>query len=173
MHAAKVLCLLCCFVWTAVPMASAQTFQGIVTRYADGDSFYISGIGIRLEGIDTAETGDRCTKDGNPWNCKAPAARALRSIIGSGPITCVSEYCDRHKRHVSVCRADGKDIGEQMVRSGWAIDWPHFSHHRYKAAQEEARREKRGMWADGVQLSPRLAERMNSDPAKFKRYLCE
>jgi endonuclease YncB( thermonuclease family) len=161
---------------TLLPVAHgvpAENIEGAVTRYADGDSFGIGIVEVRLDGIDAPESVDRCVRAGAQWDCAASAQKALQTIVSSSLLKCISSYCDRHKRRVSICRVGNKDVGEEMVRAGWAIDWPRYSNYRYKAVQDEARRGKRGLWADNVQLSPRLIDRMNSVPGRFDRYACK
>jgi hypothetical protein len=38
-------------------------------------------------------------------------------------------------------------MGEWLVRNGLALDWPQYSKGRYAAAEREADRSGRGMWA--------------------------
>jgi endonuclease YncB( thermonuclease family) len=55
---------------------------------------------------------------------------------------------DRYGRNIAVCQAGGRDLGEEMVRSGFAtvID-RRGQANPYRGAQEEARAGKRGLWA--------------------------
>jgi len=46
-----------------------------------------------------------------------------------------------------VCTVGGTDIADWLVRNGFALDWPQYSKGGYAAAQAEAKREQRGMWA--------------------------
>ncbi|WP_179298025.1 thermonuclease family protein [Mesorhizobium carmichaelinearum] len=46
---------------------------------------------------------------------------------------------------VAVCTAGGVDIGEWMVRKGYAVDWPKYSAGFYARAETEARTAKRGL----------------------------
>lgn len=46
---------------------------------------------------------------------------------------------------VAVCTAGGVDIGEWMVRQGYAVDWPKYSAGFYARAETEARTAKRGL----------------------------
>jgi endonuclease YncB( thermonuclease family) len=48
---------------------------------------------------------------------------------------------------VSICTVGATDIADWLVRNGFAIDWPQYSKGGYAAAQGEAKREQRGMWA--------------------------
>lgn len=44
-------------------------------------------------------------------------------------------------------RAGGVDLGEAMVRAGWAVEYRTFSHGAYAAAEAQAKAAKRGLWA--------------------------
>jgi endonuclease YncB( thermonuclease family) len=41
----------------------------------------------------------------------------------------------------------GVDLADWLVRGGLALDWPRYSRGGYVAAQAEARRADKGMWA--------------------------
>jgi len=43
----------------------------------------------------------------------------------------------------------GADLGEWLVRSGLALDWPRYSKGKYAAAQRDAEHAGRGIWAGG------------------------
>jgi endonuclease YncB( thermonuclease family) len=50
---------------------------------------------------------------------------------------------------------DGTDLGQWLVQGGLALDWPKYSKGRYGAAQKDAERAGRGMWA-GSYVEPWL-----------------
>jgi endonuclease YncB( thermonuclease family) len=41
----------------------------------------------------------------------------------------------------------GADLAAWLVLNGHALDWPQYSKGEYATSQEEARRNKRGVWA--------------------------
>jgi hypothetical protein len=45
---------------------------------------------------------------------------------------------DLYGRTVATCSIGGVDLGEWLVSHGLALDWPHYSHGRYEAAQHDA-----------------------------------
>jgi endonuclease YncB( thermonuclease family) len=47
---------------------------------------------------------------------------------------------------VATCSV-GQDIGAEMVRQGWALDYERFSDGRYAAQQLEAEQAERGLWS--------------------------
>jgi hypothetical protein len=60
--------------------------------------------------------GQRCKRNGYRYNCGKDSRAALMGVIRREPIECEPKYGDVYKRFVAVCRLDGKDIGEEMVR---------------------------------------------------------
>ncbi len=48
-------------------------------------------------------------------------------------------------RTVASCSVGGADLGEWLVRSGLALDWPQYSKGRYAAAQRDAEHAGRGI----------------------------
>ena len=116
-------------------------------RVADGDTITLGGQRIRLLGIDAPELHQECRDtSGRNWPCGQRARTELRKIIGNDPVQCESHQKDRFGRSVAICRAGGRDIGEAMVRSGWALAYPDWAS-PYGAAQSEARSRKAGLWA--------------------------
>ena len=100
-----------------------QTLHGPATVH-DGDTIYVLGTPVRIEGIDAPElsepAGDR-------------SRRVMQEIIGVGTVTCTSRGQHSYKRIVAVCRRDRDhvDIGAQMVIRGAALDCAHYSGGRY------------------------------------------
>jgi endonuclease YncB( thermonuclease family) len=42
---------------------------------------------------------------------------------------------------------DGVDLGDWLVREGWALDWPRYSFGKYSEVQHNAQQAERGMWS--------------------------
>jgi len=116
-------------------------------RVADGDSIEFGGQRIRLRGIDAPELHQECRDlSGRNWPCGRRARDELRKIIGNDPVQCERRAKDRFGRWVAVCRAGGRDLGEAMVRSGFALAYRDGAS-PYGAAQSDARSRKAGLWA--------------------------
>ena len=121
-------------------------------KITDGDSLEIAGERIRLFGIDAPEGRQQCRdKNGAEYACGREAARALERLIGGRTVTCRMVEHDQYQRDVATCAVGGQgreqDLGDAMVRSGHARDYPRHSRGRYAAAEREAREAKRGLWA--------------------------
>lgn len=126
---------------------SADKKQGNI-YVVDGDTFHMTGQKIRIWGIDAVELHQTCLKSGQSYECGKSARLHLQSVIGKNvPICKVQPKSPKEKRTVSSCQVVGKDIGREMVKSGWALDYKHFSKGEYAAEEREARENKRGIWS--------------------------
>ena len=113
----------------------------------DGDTLEIHGTRIRLWGIDAPESTQLCRGDDSlQYRCGAKAANDLDAFIARRPVNCMPMNLDQYGRTVATCSAGGADLGEWLVRNGFALDWPQFSKGRYDAAQRDAERVGRGIW---------------------------
>lgn len=130
-----------------VLLAGVPDAQAASVRIADGDSFSIGKQRFRLHGVDAPELHQDC-KDaaGKWWPCGKRARDELRRLIGNNAVHCTERTRDRFGRAVAVCTAGGRDLGEEMVRRGWALAYPDFAS-PYGAAEADARAAHRGLWA--------------------------
>ena len=145
-----------------VAEASEGTLYG-VPRIVDGDTMRILGENIRLEGIDTPETGQRCRDaNGRCYRCGWAATDALRTAIGPCPIRCEVSERDRYGRLLATCLdAYGRNLNALLVRRGYALAYIAYSD-RYASEEEDARDEGLGLHA-GEFVDPwdwRRGERM-------------
>jgi hypothetical protein len=84
---------------------------------------------------------------GRRYACGRVAVRALAAATAGRTVACTRLERDRYDRQVALCAADGRDLGEAMVRGGLAVELPEYSQGRYSAAEHEARAARRGLWA--------------------------
>ena len=74
------------------------------------------------------------------------ALAALEALTAGVKLRCQAVERDRHGRLVAkVFSPNGVDIGRRLVSAGWALAYRRYSMD-YVAAEDEARRAKRGMW---------------------------
>nr|WP_321512664.1 thermonuclease family protein [uncultured Hyphomonas sp.] len=107
----------------------------------DGDTIEIHGQRIRLSGFDAPERGARC----GAINVYQKASLALADMIGMRTVTCISLETDRYGRIVATCSVNGVDLGHELVRNGWARDWPQYSQRAYAQDEVSARAAGRGI----------------------------
>ena len=119
----------------AWPQRSPATHELIVGRadIIDGDTFRIGRQKIRVWGIDAPDD------ERKPYGTKA--------LRGAQTLTC-RPVGTSHDRIVARCTdAAGRDIAQAMVATGWALDWPKFSHGLYGPGEASARARRAGVFA--------------------------
>ncbi len=118
----------------------------------DGDTFHMNGQKIRIWGIDAVELHQTCLKSGQSYECGKSARHYLQSVIGNNvPVCKAKSKSPKETRTVAFCLVDGKDIGREMVKSGWALDYRHFSKGAYSSEENSARQNRLGIWAGKFQ----------------------
>ena len=115
-------------------------------RIIDGDTIEISGKRIRLHGIDAPEKDQTCSIDGRAWACGIAAWGELVQITAGKEVACEPHDTDRYGRTVAACSADGTDLGDWLVRNGWAVAYYLYSY-EYTRAEYHAKTNRRGLWA--------------------------
>jgi endonuclease YncB( thermonuclease family) len=139
------------------PGAKIVTIDGDTLRAGDGAKY-------RIFGIDAPELRQTCTEaNGKSWLCGRAAKAKLTTLIKDGNVNCEARATDRFGRTVAVCSAEGvPDLGEALVRDGYAIDLGGAAGNPYASAETEARDAKRGIWrgtfdrpSDWRQANPR------------------
>jgi len=105
--------------------ASGADSRGIRVRVIDGDTIEDRDTGerIRLENIDTPETGDRaqCRAE---REAGAAAARAAREIVAGGAVTVRrTGRTDQYGLTIGFVLVDGRDLGVTLMERGLARPW--------------------------------------------------
>ena len=109
----------------------------------DGDTLRIGDTRIRLIGLDAVELEQSCIDaNGAEWPCGREARSFLASLSDGGTTTCAADGRDRYRRVLAHCSTDKADLGEQLVRAGWAT-----AELEYGLALADARLNGRGIWA--------------------------
>ncbi len=145
----------------ALPAAArrerARVFEAPVIAVSDGDTFVVHHAGrnlrVRLAEVDAPELKQ-------PYGRQARAFTArmvLDKVVRIEPRT-----IDDYDRVVARVRTpDGKDLSEELVRNGLAWWYRRYSRDRQlERLEEEARQQKRGLWADPDPVPPWLFRRM-------------
>jgi endonuclease YncB( thermonuclease family) len=139
----------------AVPgsaLAQADTITG--AGAANGpDIITVNGQRVILLGIDAPEANEPCFEPaGKMWQCADTAFAVLDQTVKAGPVTCaLSGAPDPFGRRSGTCTVGGKDVGDELVKQGLALAYPHDPESKaYLADQAAAKAAKQGIWADGV-----------------------
>ena len=119
----------------------------------DGDTFVLSGTTYRLWGIDAPELNQICEDQAKtPYPCGRQAKEYLRKIMKGHDFHCTQESRAKSEtRAVARCMIDEKDIGQIMVRDGWATDYKYFSKGAYTLEENQARHFRAGLWGGSFQ----------------------
>ena len=142
---------------TVLPHAvRTGTLHG-VTEINDGRTLEIAETRMILFGIDAPDFAQECTLNGLPYQCGLRSYVQLIDLMaGVGQIVCHVSKMEGDDRGYGRCgfptpngadlRPDVPSFNERMVLSGWAVADRRFTD-AYVAAEEEARKAKRGLWA--------------------------
>jgi endonuclease YncB( thermonuclease family) len=140
---------------TAIGLLAAAppttTLTGKVVGIADGDTLTLlvgkTQVKVRLDGIDTSERAQ-------PFGRKAGQALAKKVF---GKVVQVDDLGkDRYGRTLGIVRLGKKTINLELVREGWAWWYRKYApkNKELAAAEEAARKAKRGLWADAKPIPP-------------------
>lgn len=140
-----------------------------VRRVVDGDTIELmNGNKVRYVGIDTPETMKRQGRDWvfDPEDYAVSAKEHNRMLVAGGKVRLEfdAERIDKYGRYLAyVYSDDGKMINKELVEEGLAMVYtfqPNVKHMDILIkAQEEARRNKRGLWGTLEIISPDAAFR--------------
>lgn len=87
-----------------------------VTCVVDGDTFWLKGEKIRLDGYDSPEMGEpKCAR---PAAGAVAARTALTELLNSGQVELDRRGTDRYGRTLARVNVDGLDIAKAMIGAG-------------------------------------------------------
>jgi endonuclease YncB( thermonuclease family) len=116
----------------------------------DGHTFDISSNRVVVWGIDTPERGAWCYSNGSRWKPMSDSTTALRRCLEGKTVSCRVHRIERawfRRSHISECwTSDGQDVGECMIRGGWATDYTCVSDGYYRDLETEAKNKRAGLW---------------------------
>lgn len=133
-----------------------------ITRVVDGDTVHLDRNGkdvtVRLLRVNTRERGEWGYKQGQD---------ALRKLVEGKRVRLESddEPRDRYGRELAYLFVDDVNVNLQMVKTGWSPFFTRYGKGQYaeafQAAETEARRAKRGLWArpDEVKRNDSMRQR--------------
>jgi endonuclease YncB( thermonuclease family) len=150
---------LCVLIAAALNKRNEEMIVG-GARAIDGDSLIVQGRPMRLRGLDAPEARQLCTLAGQSMACGREAMRALQRWLARGPVSCIGHETDRYGRLLVTCRVNGADIGADLVRNGFAVDYG-----GYRAEESEARAAYRGLWAGEFERPEDYRRRLRDEGA--------
>lgn len=140
------------------PAMVIRTIEGVVTKVSDGDTIQITDpqgtrVKVRLYGMDAPETPKRgkINKPGQAFG--EESHQALKSKIDRQRVKLDVMNVDQYGRTVGIVWLGNRNINREMVADGWAfsyrqyLDRAHAS--EYINAEEQARKDRKGLWVQG------------------------
>lgn len=123
---------------------------GKVVKIVDGDTIHVlSSKGtykIRLSGIDAPEKGQAYGKRAKEY---------LGQLVQGRQVIAIVESKDRYGRFVAKINCNSQDVCAQMLQAGYVWHYKQYDGNKYyDELQKEARKAKRGLWADKKPLAP-------------------
>jgi micrococcal nuclease len=101
--------------------AHAESYDGSRIIIVDGDTFGFGSERFRILNIDTPETfRPRCERE---LVLGLKAKERVAGLLRSGRVTIQREGQDRYGRALVRVFVRGRDVGETLVREGFALPW--------------------------------------------------
>ncbi|MCN5995721.1 thermonuclease family protein [Escherichia coli] len=147
----KILIIFALYILSSSLYANTADIQGKVTRVLDGDTIEIlqnkTPVRIRLANIDAPEKKQAYGR----WSTDQ-----LKSLIAEQSVRVTYSHNDRYDRIIGrVFTTGGREANRFMVQSGAAWVYEHYNTDNDLATlQQEARSQKRGLWADPNPVPP-------------------
>lgn len=125
----------CCFFLQVAGPADAETITGPASKVVDGDTLWVAGVKIRLDGVDAPEMDTDAGRR---------ARLGLYEIVDGRQLDCHLAG-ESYDRRVGVCTLstgpqEGYDIGALLIADGLALDCPRYSGGRYAGLETPAAR---------------------------------
>jgi endonuclease YncB( thermonuclease family) len=142
-----------CFILLTPSQSLATEFTGKVVGVKDGDSLIVrkdSGVAveIRLWGIDAPEKRQAFSN---------ASKRHLSNLAFGKRVRVLARDTDRYGRTVAeVILTDGRNVNQEMVKAGYAWWFRKYAPNDrvLESLESEARKAKRGLWADPHAVPP-------------------
>ena len=142
----------------------------------DGDTLILNGTSYRLDGIDAPQTDQTCIDENSAvWRCGIEARDQLKKYIGDRNIRCDDTGQDTvyRGRRIGICWIEGEtaNLNQWLVREGWALNLEPSAKGRFKADQDNARDNRKGLWK-GCFVTPQVLRRWSRSTAKLLGASC-
>lgn len=109
-----------------LPALALADFSGRV-RVIDADTIDVGKVRVRLHAIDAPEMDQTCmTAQGDSFDCGLWVAGQVIARFQGRTATCTPTDTDSYGRTVARCRADGVDMGQEIVAQGWAFAYRQY-----------------------------------------------
>lgn len=159
----------------ALAMLIGRSAAAQVTAVS-GDTLRVGGTLFRLDGVDAPELDQVCLNDkGAVWACGTAARDALASALDKHAVDCDDRGADPllPSRRIGICWLDAADLSlnQRLVREGWAVGFESEGQPRFKADQNAAQDNRRGLW-QGCFVAPVDLRHWNKSKAQLRGRSC-
>lgn len=127
--------------------AGAEEINGIA-EVRSGSELVLGDTIVRLYGLEAPATDDKCDLIEGRYHCGIVAWAELIKLADGRALSCDIESRTDDGLPAVTCYLGERDINEALVRSGWAEAQGDVA--RYEVEQAEARRARRGLWAERI-----------------------
>jgi len=149
-HALLLACLVLvgCAAERPLPAAPPEGTGERVTRVVDGDTLHVDRNGkdvtVRLLRVNTTERGQWGYSQGGQQLRRLTQGKSVR-------LEFEDERKDRYGRELAYVFVGDTNVNVEVVRSGWSKFFTRYGRGKYAEdfvrAEQEARRERRGLWS--------------------------
>ena len=140
----------------AAQISLAAELAGLVVGVSDGDTITVlvdkTPHKIRLAGIDAPESRQAFGQ---------ASKQHLSALVYKKPVTVLWENKDRFGRTIGKVMVDGTDACLEQIKAGLAWHYKRYASEQsaqdradYAAAEDKAKRERSGLWADANPTAP-------------------
>lgn len=130
-------------------LMSAVVLSCNVYSVHDGDTVSVDCAGnrkkVRLAGIDAPELKQQYGRE---------SRQALANLVFRKTVTVRRKTSDKYGRDVAEIGIQGHDVSSLMVRDGYAWVYERYPIRSLYPLQQEARRDRRGLWANAYPVAP-------------------
>lgn len=153
------------WLWLWLVAASSPGAVSGPARVVDGDTLVVTGVRVRLYGIDAPEHDQPCwNAAGARYPCGQRVTQALGAFLLGHEVTCLPEDTDPYGRTVARCFVGSVDVNRLLVRAGGAVAYTHYSR-IYEADAAWARARRVGAWSGVFDPPSRWRHLSKSDKA--------
>lgn len=137
-------------------------------KVVDADIVMVGKQRVILWGVDAPERTQKCYVGDLMWGCYDAAKQALADLIATGDTTCtlIPGDPDKFNRRFGTCLSAGKDIGAELIRTGFARAYVEQTD-MYVPQEEEAKAAQIGIFQPGAKVDAPWDWR-KTDPRNYR-----
>ena len=136
--------IIAALLWPALALAEASGQDSGEAKVIDAETIEVDGARFRLHGIDAPEPDQTCRHGATIVPCGRIAVTALMDLTAGARVSCVP-IAGASDPGAATCRAEGYDLSEGMVYTGWALA-DRAASIRYVELEQGAAAARRGLW---------------------------